>query len=143
MKGAQFLFISSQNPCAFPPRKGLLPGREQHPFSRRAEQKVKHTRPCGQGRAPKAGKALPWDPPECRQKCGHTLKKHCFCRYSFSLIFSKSHGMSFAKTNEKKKRTGAAHEKCANSDPFFRGITMREEQAAWCCHSTARPQREL
>ncbi len=40
MKGAQFLFMPSQNPCAFPPRKGLLPGRGQHPFSHRAERKV-------------------------------------------------------------------------------------------------------
>jgi hypothetical protein len=42
-----------------------------------------------------------------------------FCRYSFSSIFSKTQKMSFAKTNEKKKQIGAAHQKCVGFGPFF------------------------
>ena len=49
-----------------------------------------------------------------------------FCRYSFSSVLSKTQKMSFAKTNEKKKRTGAAHEKCDGFGSFF---NIREENA--------------
>jgi hypothetical protein len=64
------------------------------------------------------GKALPWDPPEYRQSVATLHDTLHFCRYSFSSIFSKTQKMSFAKTNEKKKRTGAAHQKCGGFDQF-------------------------